>query len=127
LALDGWLADELWFAEEGWLLDAVLLEDAVLLDAAALPDAAWLALLEEAVSPAEAVWLALPIEPELALDEGAWLALLEVLLAIGLPETPSAARVCWSRPEPEMPCFCWKACSAFSVFGPMMPSIAPGS
>lgn len=121
-----------WFADDGWLLDAVLLEEGVLLEAAVLLDAVlldatWLALLGEAVSPAEAVWLALLlIEPELALEDG-WLALLEVLLAIGLPETPRAARVCWSRPEPEMPCCCWKAWSAFSVCGPMIPSIGPGS
>jgi hypothetical protein len=116
------LDEEPWFAEELCLDEGLL--DAVLLDAV-LADEDW-APVEDAVLPDEAVWFALlPIEPELALAD--WLALLEVLLAIGLPETPSAARVCWSRPEPEMPCFCWKACSAFSVFGPMMPSIGPGS
>lgn len=112
------LFDELWLAVEGWLADAVLLEEVELLDAAVLLDDA--AVLLEAASLA-----LLLMEPGLALE--GWFALVEVLLAIGLPETPRAARVCWSRPEPEMPCCCWKACSAFSVFGPMMPSIAPGS
>ena len=94
-----WFAlEDGWFAEEGWL--------------AALLEAAWFALLVE-----------------LALD--GWLLdvlLVEALLASESPWTPSAARVCWSSsPAPEIPCCCWKLCSACFVCGPMMPSICPGS
>lgn len=66
----------------------------------------------------------------LADDEAdGWLLLVEPEAeAEAPPETPSAERVCWSSwPEPEMPCVCWKLCSAAWVFGPILPSTGPGS
>lgn len=73
---------------------------------------------------AEATWLA---DELLAEDEG-WLALVPALAVFCAPPWFNAASVCWSSsPEPWMPCACWKAFSAFLVFGPMTPSTAPGS
>ena len=126
LALDGWLllladgcSDEEEAAEllevAGWLLEVAGMLPVV--------EADWLA--EEAVELlAAAGWL---------LDEAAdgWLLLVEPddgAEAEAPPDRPSAARVCWSTwPDPERPCACWKLCSAACVFGPILPSIAPGS
>jgi hypothetical protein len=45
-----------------------------------------------------------------------------------LAEPPRADCVCVSRPlEPDRPCADWKERSALCVFGPMTPSIGPGS
>lgn len=62
-------------------------------------------------------------------DEGDGMLASEAGAANGVVAEPfSAASVCESRvPDAEMPCAVWKSRSALSVFGPMMPSIAPGS
>ena len=52
----------------------------------------------------------------------------ELLLALPLPLTPSAARV-WLSSEPDalMPFCCWNFSSAACVFGPITPSALPTS
>jgi len=71
--------------------------------------------------------------PELPDDEGLLLALELPLVPLllpdaPLPDTPSAASVCWSRlPEAWMPCCCWNWFRACFVFGPSLPSTGPGS
>lgn len=63
------------------------------------------------------------------LEVAGWLLdVVESADAEASPEIPSAESVCGSRlPEPDRPCADWKLCSAAWVFGPILPSIAPGS
>ena len=121
LLLEGWFDDEAAELLEvaGWLLDVagmLPVVDGSLVAAVEFDeDDGWLEALD---------WL----DDAGWFDEDAgWLALVE-LEADAPPEMPSAARVCWSsEPDPDKPCACWKLVSAAWVFGPILPSIGPGS
>jgi hypothetical protein len=139
LLLELWLAedDELELALAGWLLALLLIDDGLFVEAVELLEAAgWLLEVAGMLPVAEfadaAGWLLEVAEFADAagwLDEDGWLLLVELEEATDAPpEMPSAARVCWSSwPEAERPWACWKLCSAACVFGPILPSIAPGS
>jgi hypothetical protein len=78
-----------------------------------------------------------PEDPEASLDPEPELPRLldepedfedELLPDVEEPSTPNASLVLLSSvPLADSPCCCWKAFNADFVFGPMMPSISPGS